>query len=248
MIPVEADTAPMRPTIPSTAALAAALLTLGLCSGCSQEQAEPVESTSPTEESSEPRGKTFEELLGIGKGDEKGLERPTQDLPVLGFQSNSEGLPTFGTWREHPTLCDLDGDGRADLIASNREENGLNIWRSVPGSAWVPAREGVPDDLMYGGSDCADLDGDGDVDVLFAAHKREGLNQKDDLLFSTLMIAVDSAYLRKKAVDGMVVLHHLAYDIANLPGEKVFQRGLHHGRAVRKIIDQGGSFDIERRG
>ncbi len=211
MIPVEADTAPMRPTIPSTAALAAALLTLGLCSGCSQEQAEPVESTSPTEESSEPRGKTFEELLGIGKGDEKGLERPTQDLPVLGFQSNSEGLPTFGTWREHPTLCDLDGDGRADLIASNREENGLNIWRSVPGSAWVPAREGVPDDLMYGGSDCADLDGDGDVDVLFAAHKR-GLH--------TLLNEGQQGW---KVLEGTSEMTFLSLDVAigNLNGDDI---------------------------
>lgn len=162
----------MRPTIPSAAALGAVLLPVGMCIGCSKEQPESGETAPPTVVTSEHPGRTFEELLGIGKDEKEGPKGPTQDLPILSFQSNSEGLPEFGTWREHPTLCDLDGDGKADLVASNREENGLNIWRSVPGGAWVSAREGIPDDLMYGGSDCADLDGDGDVDVLFAAHKR----------------------------------------------------------------------------
>ena len=161
----------MRSILPYAAALGAPVLALGPLSSCSQEQVEPV-TTAPSEEESEPAGRSFNEIFGIEEGKKKGPNRPTQDLPVLGFQYNSEGLPAFGTWREHPTLSDLNGDGKADLVASNREENGLNIWLSVPGSAWVSTREGVPDDLMYGGSDCADLDGDGDIDVLFAAHKR----------------------------------------------------------------------------
>ena len=93
-------------------------------------------------------------------------------LPILPFVQQSQGLASGGTWREHPLLHDFNGDDRADLIASNREEDGLNAWRapSSKGEAWELAIEGFPRNLMYGGSDAGDLDGDGDSDLVFGAH------------------------------------------------------------------------------
>lgn len=113
---------------------------------------------------------TVEEILGVVED-----PRPTTPQPrfkEIPFEVSLAGLPDCGTWRENPLLADLDGDGRDDLVASNREEDGLNIWRSSPEGAWELAIDGLPRNLMYGGSDAADLDHDGDVDLVFASHKR----------------------------------------------------------------------------
>src|SRR5690606_23324460 len=90
--------------------------------------------------------------------------------PVLAFRTANEGLPVGGTWREEPLLHDFTGSGRASIVASNREEDGLNAWELVDG-AWKLRIDGMRRDLMYGGSVGADFDGDGDDDLLFASHK-----------------------------------------------------------------------------
>jgi hypothetical protein len=153
--------------------------------GCSEEAASPVVS-----------GPSFAELSGGGKPAEARPEA-VKHLPTLALQGNSIGLPEAGSWREHPTLADLDGDGRADLVASNREENGLNVWRSVPGEAWIPELGGIPEDLMYGGSACADLDGDGDLDILFASHKSglQTLLNDGDMIWTLLEETAELAFL-----------------------------------------------------
>lgn len=175
-----------------------ALLLPALAASCGGSGEPPAPTPTPGTDGGPLSGPTFDELVGGGRSAEETelLERAL-GLPDLAFESNSEGLPLGGTWREHPCLGDLDGDGRADLIASNREENGLNVWRSVPGGPWVPAREGIPDDLMYGGSAVGDLDGDGDADFLFAAHKKGLRTFLGDgaLVWSELEGAVDSPFL-----------------------------------------------------
>lgn len=121
--------------------------------------------------------------------------QPRIVAPEIGFPSASKGLPTGGTWREHPLLADFDGDGHLDLVATNREEDGLNIWRGDGKGGWTHAIQDaliverkdeagrlvttttdLPRNLMYGGTDAADLDGDGDLDLVFGAHQDPGLH------------------------------------------------------------------------
>lgn len=142
--------------------------------GCSPSAPSQEPAEGPTEEAQDPRAEAYQESISGLFGRDSSADKPkgdVQTLPTLAFASNSAGLPTGGSWREHPTLTDLDGDGLADLIATNREENGLNIWKSNPNAEWIPKLAGVDDTLMYGGTDCGDFDGDQDIDILFASHK-----------------------------------------------------------------------------
>ncbi len=124
------------------------------------DEARPAEGETPT----------IEQILGIDETERR--ETPKAQFKELPFEVLSSGLADEGTWRENPLLADLDGDGYDDLVASNREEDGINVWRSLEGAGWELIIEGLPRNLMYGGSDAADLDHDGDVDLVFASHKR----------------------------------------------------------------------------
>ena len=106
-------------------------------------------------------------------GDVSGAEETARpELPRLSFAEHSRGLTIGGTWREHPLLHDFNGDGHADLVASNREEDGLNSWiaPAEEDGSWSLVTAGLPRDLMYGGSDAGDLDGDGHPDLVFGSH------------------------------------------------------------------------------
>lgn len=100
--------------------------------------------------------------------------------PVLGFEHRDQGLPTSGTWIGYPLLHDFNGDGRADLIASNREEDGYSAWESGADGTWIlrnsgpvvgdETGEGLPRDMQYGPAAAADMNGDGIDDLVLSAH------------------------------------------------------------------------------
>ena len=102
-------------------------------------------------------------------------------LPELEFRELSAGLPPSGTWSGRPLLCDFNGDGRADLIASNCEEQGYRAWQA-PGpteTLWQPRNEGLTPGLGCSACCAIDFDRDGRVDLAlssFASGVRVFLN------------------------------------------------------------------------
>ena len=100
-------------------------------------------------------------------------EEAPAEIPSLAFIKFDKGLPTSGTWRGYPSLLDFTGDGRDDIVVSNREEDGWDAWTSPSEDAgWERRIEGLPRDLFYGGQDGADLDDDGDLDLILTSHTK----------------------------------------------------------------------------
>ncbi len=100
-------------------------------------------------------------------------EDATPELPYLAFVKFDKGLPVGGTWRGYPSLVDFTGDGRADIIVSNREEDGWNAWTSTSlEGGWERRIEGMPRDMLYGGQDAGDLNGDGHPDLVLVSHTK----------------------------------------------------------------------------
>jgi len=138
----------------------AALALLGAIPGCRPE-APPA----PTPEAG-PAGNLAPIVL---QGEESPLKLISTE-PELAFVERSEGLPDKGTWRGYPILRDLDGDGRPELVASNREEDGFSVWTLVGGTRWETRNQGLPRTMSYGPCATADIDGDGRPDLLVGDH------------------------------------------------------------------------------
>jgi hypothetical protein len=105
----------------------------------------------------------------LGGADE--VKRVEFKLPELPFEERSEGLPKSGTWRGRPLLHDFTGDGLADIVVSNREEDGYNAWEATKAGPWVLRIQGLePRNMAYGPSRAADMNEDGKVDLVLSAH------------------------------------------------------------------------------
>jgi hypothetical protein len=91
-------------------------------------------------------------------------------LRELPFEEHSQGLPTTGTWRGYPLLHDFTGDGLADLVVSNREEDGFNAWEASRTGPWTRRIEGLDRTLAYGPASAADMNGDKIPDLVLSAH------------------------------------------------------------------------------
>ena len=91
-------------------------------------------------------------------------------VPTLPLRAFDSGLPRSGTWIGYPLLTDLDGDQRADMIVSNREEDGLHVYYSSTEPRWELRVQGIQRDLGYGSAVVRDVNGDGRSDLVFAAH------------------------------------------------------------------------------
>lgn len=174
-------TAPQPPTSSRSLSLAGSslLLLLGgagmawVLPGCSQEPPPPAPTPAPApanpldDLAHKPTIRDPMELLGGGD-----VPAPVHfTLPVLPFEERSEGLPTSGTWRGYPLLHDFTHDGRADLVVSNREEDGYNAWEAPAAGPWIRRIEGLePRSMAYGPARAADMNEDGNDDLVLSAH------------------------------------------------------------------------------
>lgn len=107
---------------------------------------------------------------GVFVPDPAGLAK-FERLPELPFRELSAGLPPSGSWSGKPLLHDFTGDGRADLVASNCEEQGYHCWQS-PGPAeslWQARDQGLPPGQGCSVACAIDLDRDGRDDLALSS-------------------------------------------------------------------------------
>lgn len=137
-------------------------------------------------------------------------KQPKYRHPELGFVEHSAGLPTSGTWIGYPLLFDFTGDGRADLVASNREEDGYSAWMAPEKGPWVRRIEGLPRDMAYGPARAADVNSDGKPDLILSAHT------------DALRVYLNDGQMNWSQAPGTIENPFLMLDVApgNLDGDK----------------------------
>lgn len=150
----------------STPPLLTSVVASMLLGGCSKETVPAVET--PASKRTPPP--MVQDPINLFTQREEPSTAPRSGLPTIPFKDFSEGLPTSGTWRGYPLLQDFTGDGRADLIAANREEDGYNAWEAPTSGPWQLRNDGLSRDMGYGPARAADVDFDGDIDLLVSAH------------------------------------------------------------------------------
>lgn len=223
-----------RTCAPLVGAAPLALTFVGL-SGCDGARATPPE-TAPAAQAAAVQNAPFPPPKGDApQGDPSDIFKDKEKRvlfqprhPELPFTERSEGLPQSGTWRGYPLLFDFNGDGRADLIASNREEDGYNAWASPAKGPWVRCIEGpkkdvggLPRDMAYGPARAADMDGDRRPDLLLSAHTDALRIYRNVLALDDKGQSVDDGRLHWMRTETSIENPFLMLDIAvgNLNGD-----------------------------
>ncbi len=139
---------------------------LGLMTACADDAGSPAPVTPPVAEVRLP-GNPLTDPMGDA---EANAEPSPSRFPEIAFVDVSAGLPRSGTWLGYPLLYDFNNDKLADLVASNREEDGFSVWEAVKGGGWTLRNEGLERDMGYGPARSADVNSDGIPDLLVSAH------------------------------------------------------------------------------
>lgn len=141
-------------------------ISLVLLSGCADEAAPPADVAPAVAEARKPIN-PLTDPLADGEIPPESLQ---SRFPEVAFVDASAGLPRTGTWLGYPLLFDFNNDKLADLVASNREEDGFSVWEAVKGGGWTLRNEGLDRDMGYGPARAADVNADGIPDLLASAH------------------------------------------------------------------------------
>ncbi|MBW7905146.1 MAG: VCBS repeat-containing protein [Phycisphaerae bacterium] len=96
------------------------------------------------------------------------------EKPAVRFRLAVEGLPTSGRWKCDPKLADVNGDGRADLVAHPRKGRGPLVWFGDGAGRWrLAPQQPKFDGLSCGGNlHIVDVNNDGISDLVVADHCR----------------------------------------------------------------------------